>query len=305
MARTVKGTLTIEGQEIQITNPDKPLWPEVGITKAIYLQKLAAISPYLLRYCRGRLLTTIRYPHGVDGESFYQKNAPEPLPPFVSTYVHEGINYVMLNGLPELLWLGNLAALEFHPSLHLAGDVLPCEWMIDLDPSLPEEPRIMEATAIVGDVLHSLGIASVPKTSGATGVQIIVPIPEGITFDELRSVGQFVGQYVTEKHPKLFTIERLKKNRGDKIYFDYLQHYSGRTLAAPYTPRARRLATVSTPLSWEEVQRDVSPTDFHLLNIEQRLKERGDLLQALPPQPIGDIIRHLNAKGKPASKRKG
>ena len=81
MARTVKGTLTIEGQEIQITNPDKPLWPEVGITKAMYLQKLAAISPFLLRYCRGRLLTTIRYPHGVEGESFYQKNAPEPLPP--------------------------------------------------------------------------------------------------------------------------------------------------------------------------------------------------------------------------------
>lgn len=216
MARTVKGTLNIEGQEIQITNPDKPLWPEVGITKAMYLQKLAAISPFLLRYCQGRLLTTIRYPHGVQGESFYQKNAPEPLPPFVHTYVHENINYVLLNGLPELLWLGNLAALEFHPSLHLAGSDQPCEWMIDLDPTLPEEPRIMEATAIVGNVLNSLGLNSVPKTSGATGVQIIVPIPAGVTFDELRAVGQFVGQYVTEKFPKLFTIERLKKNRGDR-----------------------------------------------------------------------------------------
>ncbi|ANA79262.1 DNA polymerase domain-containing protein [Paenibacillus glucanolyticus] len=305
MARTVKGTLNIEGQEIQITNPDKPLWPEVGITKAMYLQKLAAISPFLLRYCQGRLLTTIRYPHGVQGESFYQKNAPEPLPPFVHTYVHENINYVLLNGLPELLWLGNLAALEFHPSLHLAGSDQPCEWMIDLDPTLPEEPRIMEATAIVGNVLNSLGLNSVPKTSGATGVQIIVPIPAGVTFDELRAVGQFVGQYVTEKFPKLFTIERLKKNRGDKIYFDYLQHYSGRTLAAPYTPRARKLATVSTPLTWEEVHRDVSPTEFHLLNIVERLQEKGDLLQALPPQPIENVIRHLTSQGKNASKRKG
>ncbi|OMF77468.1 non-homologous end-joining DNA ligase [Paenibacillus glucanolyticus] len=305
MARTVKGTLNIEGQEIQITNPDKPLWPEVGITKAMYLQKLAAISPFLLRYCQGRLLTTIRYPHGVQGESFYQKNAPEPLPPFVHTYVHENINYVLLNGLPELLWLGNLAALEFHPSLHLAGSDQPCEWMIDLDPTLPEEPRIMEATAIVGNVLNSLGLNSVPKTSGATGVQIIVPIPAGVTFNELRAVGQFVGQYVTEKFPKLFTIERLKKNRGDKIYFDYLQHYSGRTLAAPYTPRARKLATVSTPLTWEEVHRDVSPTEFHLLNIVERLQEKGDLLQALPPQPIENVIRHLTSQGKNASKRKG
>ncbi|MGG1879950.1 DNA polymerase domain-containing protein [Paenibacillus cisolokensis] len=305
MPRQVKGTLVIEGQEIQISNPDKPLWPEVGISKAMYLQKLAALSPFLLRYCRNRLLTTIRYPHGAGDESFYQKNAPEPTPDFVQTAVHENIRYVLLNGLPELLWLGNLAALEFHPSLHYAGSPLPCEWMIDLDPSLPEEPRIMEAASIVGDTLRSLGIKSVPKTSGATGVQIIVTIPEGVTFDELRSVGLFVGQYVTEKHPKLFTIERLKKHRGDKIYFDYLQHYSGRTLAAPYTPRARPLATVSTPLTWEEVKSNVSPTDFHLLNIEERLKEKGDLLQMLPPQPVQDIIRHLKTGTSRGSKRKG
>lgn len=298
MRKQIKGTLTIEGQEIQITNPDKPLWPEVGITKAMYLQKLAALSPYLLRYCRGRLLTTIRYPHGVPGEFFYQKNAPEPTPPFVKTAIHENINYVLLDGLPELLWLGNLAALEFHPSLHYADSTLPCEWMIDLDPSQPEEPRIMEAAAIVGSVLRSLGISSVPKTSGATGVQIIVPIPEGMTFDELRTIGQFVAQYVTEMHPKLFTIERLKKNRGDNIYFDYLQHYSGRTLAAPYTPRARPLATVSTPLTWEEVSQNVSPSDFHLLNIVERLQEKGDLLTLLPPQPLEPILRHLSSKRK-------
>ena len=296
MRKQVKGTLTIEGCEIQISNPDKPLWPEAGITKAMYLQKLAALSPFLLRYTRNRLLTTIRYPHGVPGEFFYQKNAPDPLPPFVQTAVHEGINYVLLNGLPELLWLGNLAALEFHPSLHYAGSSLPCEWMIDLDPTLTEEPRIMQAAAIVGDVLSSLGISSVPKTSGATGVQIIVPIREGITFDELRLIGQFVAQYVTEKHPALFTIERLKKHRGDKIYFDYLQHYRGKTLAAAYTPRARPLATVSTPLTWKEVSRDVSPKDFHLLNIEERLRKQGDLLSMLPPQPLEPVLKHLSAK---------
>lgn len=294
MRKQVKGTLTIEGHEIQITNPDKPLWPEVGITKAMYLQKLTALSPFLLRYTRNRLLTTIRYPHGVPGEFFYQKNAPEPLPPYVQTHIHENIHYVLLNGLPELLWLGNLAALEFHPSLHYAGDTLPCEWMIDLDPSQPDEPRIMQAAFIVGETLRSLGISSVPKTSGATGVQIIVPIPEGMTFDELRRLGQFVAEYVTQKHPKLFTIERLKKNRGNKIYFDYLQHYSGRTLAAPYTPRARPLATVSTPLTWDEVSQDVSPSDYHLLNIEERLREKGDLLAELPPQPLEPVLRHLN-----------
>ncbi|MRN51593.1 non-homologous end-joining DNA ligase [Paenibacillus monticola] len=294
MPAAIKGSITVNGQAIAITNPDKLLWPEMGITKEIYLQKLAALSPYLLRYCQNRLLTVIRYPHGVPGMSFYQKNAPEPLPPFVKTATQDNITYIMLQGLPELLWLGNLAALEFHPSLHYAGSELPCEWMIDLDPSREVEPRIMEATAIVGDVLRSLGLNSVPKTSGATGVQIIVPIHPGVTFDGLRRIGHFVGRFVTEKHPELFTLERLKKNRGDKIYFDYLQHYGGKTLAAPYTPRARPLATVSTPLLWMEVEQNVSPTDFHLLNIEERLSSKGDLIQKVPAQRVEDIISQLS-----------
>ncbi|GAB6988108.1 non-homologous end-joining DNA ligase [Paenibacillus pini] len=295
MPRTIHGTITVQGHSIPITNPDKPLWPEVGITKSMYLQKLAALAPYLLQYCRNRLLTTIRYPHGEGGTFFYQKNAPQPLPPYVSTSEHEGIHYVLLNGLPELLWLGNLAALEFHPSLHYAGSSLPCEWMIDLDPSMEVEPRIMEAAFIVGQVLKSLGLESVPKTSGATGVQIIVPIHKGITFDDLQRVGQFVGQYVTETRADLFTLERLKKNRGDKIYFDYLQHGEGKTLSAPYTPRARPLATVSTPLTWAEVEQGVSVTDYHLLNIVERLSQLGDLIASVPPQPIEQVIQHLNA----------
>ncbi len=293
MPATLKGTITIDGQEITVTNPEKPLWPEMGITKRIYLQKLAALSPYLLSYCRNRLLTVIRYPNGVPGMSFYQKNAPQPRPEYVKTAVQDGIEYIVLHGLPELLWLGNLAALEFHPSLHYAGSSLPCEWMIDLDPSLEVEPRIMEAAALVGDVLKSLGLSSVPKTSGATGVQIIVPVQQGITFEELRKTGHFIGRYVTEKRPDLFTLERLKKHRGDKIYFDYLQHYGGKTLAAPYTPRARPGATVSTPLLWEEVARNVSPLDYHLLNIEERLNRTGDLIAKVAPQPVGEIAAKL------------
>lgn len=293
MPASIKGTITVAGQTLAITNPDKLLWPEQGISKRMYLEKLAVLSPYLLRYCQRRLLTVIRYPHGVGGMSFYQKNAPDPLPAFVQTYTHDNINYIVLEGLPELLWLGNLAALEFHPSLHYIGSDLPCEWMIDLDPSREVEPRIMEAASIVGRVLSSLGLKSIPKTSGATGVQIIVPINRGVTFQELRSVGHFVGRFVTEKHPDLFTLERLKKQRGDKIYFDYLQHFGGKTLAAPYTPRARSLATVSTPLTWEEVEQDVTPTDFHLLNIEERLNSIGDLISKVPPQPVEGIIQQL------------
>ncbi|WP_315794843.1 non-homologous end-joining DNA ligase [Paenibacillus sp. BIC5C1] len=296
MAHTIKGTITINGMELTVTNPDKLLWPEAGVTKAVYLQKLAALAPYLLTYTRNRLLTTIRYPHGAGGEFFYQKNVPEPVPEFVRTEMHDGIRYVVMNDLPDLLWLGNLAALEFHPSLHAVGSHLPCEWMIDLDPSQEEEPRIMQAALIVGETLTSLGLRSVPKTSGATGVQIIVPIRQGVTFDELRDIGYFVGKYVTQKHPDLFTLERLKKDRGDRIYFDYLQHYGGKTLAAPYTPRAKPGGTVSTPLTWDEVRNNVSVKDYHLMNIVERLTKTGDLIAAVDPQPVELIIQHLKQK---------
>ncbi|MDQ0087401.1 bifunctional non-homologous end joining protein LigD [Paenibacillus anaericanus] len=293
MPRSIKGTITIEGEEVSVTNPDKLLWPEVGISKMIYLEKLTELSPYLLRYCHNRLLTTIRYPGGIHSKFFYQKNAPEPLPLYVKTILHENIRYVVMNNLPTLLWLGNLASIEFHPSLHFVGETLPCEWIIDLDPSVEDEPRIMEAALHVGEVLSSLGLSSVPKTSGATGVQIIVPVKYGVTFEQLRSIGHFVARYVTEKHPKLFTIERFKKDRGDKIYFDYLQHYAGKTLASPYTPRARVAASVSTPLTWEEVALDPHPAEFNLLNIGERLKVHGDLLQSVAPQSVELILKHL------------
>lgn len=296
MAHTIKGTITINGMELTVTNPDKLLWPEAGVTKAIYLQKLAALAPYLLRYTRNRLLTTIRYPHGAGEQFFYQKNAPEPVPEFVRTEMHDGIRYVVMDNLPDLLWLGNLAALEFHPSLHAVGSHLPCEWMIDLDPSQEEEPRIMQAALIVGETLTSLGLRSVPKTSGATGVQIIVPIHQGVTFNELRDIGYFVGKYVTQKHPDLFTLERLKKDRGDRIYFDYLQHYGGKTLAAPYTPRAKPGGTVSTPLTWDEVRNNVSVKDYHLMNIVERLTQTGDLIAAVEPQPVELVIQHLKQR---------
>lgn len=294
MPRSSDLTITAEGHHITITNPDKLLWPEMGITKSIYLEKLVMLSPYLLSRCQNRLLTTIRYPNGVHSKFFYQKNVPDPLPSFVHTAWDEEIHYVVLDSLATLLWLGNLACIEFHPSLHYIGEQLPCEWIIDLDPSVPEEPRIMEAALHVGQVLSSLGIKSIPKTSGATGVQIIVPIQYGITFDELRTLGHFIAQYTVEKYPQLFTIERLKKHRGTLIYFDYLQHYKGKTLASAYTPRANKAACVSTPLTWEEVKQNPLPSDFHLLNIADRLQQKGDLLLSVPQQDLKPIVGQLS-----------
>jgi len=282
-------------RELAISHPDKLIWPDAGITKLDYVRKLAALAPYLLPHSEGRYLTTIRYPEGIGGVSFYQKNCPQPRPEFVRTETEGEVRYVVLDSLPTLLWLGSLYSLEFHVSCEWIDGGLPDRWMLDIDPSVEVEPRIMEATAAVGELLASLGLNAVPKTSGATGVQLVMPIVRGPTFDDLRRFGKFVSEYLTAKHPQLFTVERLKKNRGTNIYLDYLQFYPGRTLVAPYSPRARPGAPVSTPLEWDEVRADVRPADFHLLNIEQRLKERGDLLAKLPPQPLGEVLRTMAA----------
>ena len=293
MATTARGTVRVEGHDIPISNPEKMLWPEKNITKVIFLEKLLGLAPYLLTYCRNRHLTTIRFPDGVQGKSFYQKNCPEPTPPFVRIAELDGIRYVNLDSAATLVWLGNLACLEFHPSFHYIGDTHPAEWVLDIDPSREHEPRLMHAVSLIGETLDKMNIRAVPKTSGATGVQIYVPIAKKYTFEQLRKIGHFFGSYMVRTHPELFTIERLKKNRGDLIYIDYLQHWYGKTLASPYTPRARKDATVSTPLEWSEVELNADPRDFHLLNMEERLRKKGDLIQAVPPQNLDHVLEIL------------
>ncbi len=282
--------------ELSLSHPDKTIWPEAGITKLKYVQLLAELAPFLLPYAKGRYLTTIRYPEGIRGVSFYQKNCPEPIPDYVRTAMNGSINYVVLDSVRTLLWMGSLYSLEFHVSSDEIDHPLPNTWMLDIDPSLDEEPRLMEATEHVLQALDSLGLSAVAKTSGATGVQVVMPIERGPDFDALRRFGKFLSEYLVARHPRLFTVERLKKDRGPMIYLDYLQHYAGKTLPAPYSPRARPMATLSTPLTRDEVRRDVKPTDFHLLNVPQRLRERGDPLAAAPVQSLAPVIDHLLGK---------
>lgn len=290
-----KTILKLGDYELNVTHPDKMIWPDMNITKLDYIQLLAKLGPYLLPHSTGRYLTTIRYPEGIAGTSFYQKNAPKPTPPFVRIAQDGTIHYVVLDSMETLVWLGSLYSLELHVSCEIIGDPLPDRWILDIDPSLEEEPRIMEAASLVGELLHSLGLDAVPKTSGATGVQVVMPIERGPTFDELRAFGKFVSEYLTVRNPKLFTVERFKKDRGTLIYLDYLQFHPGRTLAAPYTPRARPGAPVSTPLSWDEVARNPAPTDYNLLNIEQRLQERGELISQMKPQPLGRVLKSISS----------
>jgi bifunctional non-homologous end joining protein LigD len=144
-------------------------------------------------------------------------------------------------------------------------------------------------------ILDDLGLPSYPKTSGATGLQVFVPIARGYTFDETRSLTHFIGKYMAENYPEIVTVERLTKDRGDKVYFDYLQHGQGKTLSGPYTPRAVKSAAVSAPITWEELAAGITPDMFTVRTMPKRIQEKGDLFAPLsrPGVEIREILHFI------------
>ncbi len=270
----------VENAEIKISNPDKLLFPKAGITKWDFMLFCTRLAPFILPYCKKRLLTTIRFPDGVGQSSFYQKNAPSHRPEWVQTAREGEIEYILLNNTPTLVWLANLACLEFHVSFHTVNQSdYPTELVFDLDPSVDDFSRVVEVALLTRKVLQQMDLDGVIKTSGASGLQIYVPIEPHYRYEETRKVNQFIARYLAEQHPNLITLERMVKNRGDKVYFDYLQHWRNKTLIAPYSPRATPEATVSTPLTWEEVNDSLSPKQWTLKTVFDRLEKRGDLFE--------------------------
>lgn len=291
-------TVAVASKELTITNPTKPLWPEANVTKWDYIGYLMEVSSPFLAYTKDRLLTVIRYPHGIHDKHFYQKNIPEYAPDWIASSVWENTAYPLLNDAATLVWLANQAALEWHVSFHLAGDEIPTELVFDLDPSTPEFAPVAETAMLLKELLDDLQLPSVVKTSGASGLQIYIPIERRYTFEQTRQVGHFLATYLAEKRPDLITLERLVKNRGTKLYIDYLQPWRGKTLTAPYSTRARKEATVSTPLRWEEVPH-IHPTDFTVHTVPERLQKFGDLFAAVHDQKrasLDSILAFLKQK---------
>lgn len=290
--------IKIDDKEIPVSNPDKMLFPDVSLTKWDYVMHMARLAPFMLPYTKDRLLTVIRYPDGVEGKYFYQKNIPSHAPKWVQSKTEEDTDYILLQDTPTLVWLATQAALEYHTSFHLAESDIPEELVFDLDPPDEGFEAVTKVALLLRQALNSIGLMAIAKTSGATGIQVYVPIERRYSFAETRQVGQFLGKYLQEKNPRLITLERFKRDRGNKVYFDYLQHWHGKTLAAPYSPRARAVAPVSTPVLWTELERGIQPDDFHLLNIHGRLAKTGDLFQKVVDeqerQSLDDILNFIN-----------
>ena len=286
----------VDGYVLRIANPDKLLYPEESITKWDYVLACVRLAPYLLRYTSKRLLTVVRYPDGVHHSYFFQKNAPTPCPDWVNTKKVGGIEYIILDNLPTLVWLANLACLEFHTSFHYYGNERPTELVFDLDPSSSDFAKVVEVALETKKVLERLNLMSYVKTSGASGLQIYIPIKAGYTFEETRQVNFFIAKYLTERLPDLVTMNRRISERGEKVYFDYLQHWRKKTMIAPYSPRATKKATVSTPLTWQELAELSSPEVFTLKTIHERLTKKGDLFSPLlegPRMDLTEILRFL------------
>jgi bifunctional non-homologous end joining protein LigD len=282
--------LTVNQREVKLTNLDRVLWPDAGLTKQDLIRYYIEAAPYLLPHLSGRLLVVQRFPDGIDGEGFYQKNTPEGAPEWLKTHsvMHqEGkeTHYIIADSIEALVWLGNQACLELHPWLSsVSGLDLPDFAVFDLDPmenSTYED--VCRSALLIRELLDQQGLRCYPKLSGATGMQLYLPLKPLYSYAQARA---FVEQNCRRAHtllPEITTVERKIERRRGKLYLDYLQNVFGKTLAAVYSPRPLPGAPVSIPLEWTEVEAGFpGPGDFTITGVLPRLQEKGDLfLQAL------------------------
>lgn len=263
--------------DVKFTSPDKIIWKNPIINKEGYLAYLAQISSNMLPFLENKLLTTIRYPHGIPGESFFQKNNPDYAPDFINTVEQEGNNYIVCNDLSTLLWLGNQLAIEFHIPFQTFNSDLPNEIVFDLDPPNKDAFHLaIKAAKEMRQIFESFHIKSYPKVSGSKGIQIHLPIKSNsLSYDDTRIFTSFIANYLIEKYPEDFTIERFKKNRGNRLYIDYVQHAKGKTIICPYSARGKDEATVATPLYWDEVVDDLTMDTFTIPYVLNRLSKEA------------------------------
>ncbi|MFA7078607.1 MAG: non-homologous end-joining DNA ligase [Syntrophomonas sp.] len=278
-----KSSATIGGRELSLSNLDKIYWPRDGYTKGELIHYYAEIASYLLPYLHERPLVFTRYPDGIDGNSFYQKNAPEYLPDWIPTYHWQSQdktsnNLILAEETAALAWLANQAHLEIHPWLSRQNSILYPDFIVfDLDPyeGCPFQV-VVEIARLLKQLLDDMGLRTYLKTSGASGLHIFLPIINKYDYAQGRNWAGKLAGLVCQAMPDKATIERSVKDRGNRVYVDYMQNVVGKTLCSPYSVRPRDGAPVSTPLRWEELP-DISPRDFNIKTIFTRVERLGDL----------------------------
>ncbi|HBY58636.1 MAG TPA: DNA ligase D [Solibacterales bacterium] len=288
-------TRELGGRRLKFTNVDKVFYPDQGYTKRDLLNHYHAVAPLLLPHLKDRPLSLKRYPNGIREAFFFQKNTPGTYPSWLKTVAvpseHRGgepIHFVLANDLPSLLYLVNLGCIDQNPWMSRTGSIEHPDFaLVDLDPTegAPYDV-IVEAALLVRRRLEQVGLKGYPKTTGGDGLHIYVPLEPRYSFEQVRSFAELLFHLVFDENPELFTTPRsVAKRRKGRVYFDYLQISTGKTISAPYVPRAYDHAPVATPLSWDEVRPGLSPLDFTLANAIERFAAVGDLFRPVLDQP--------------------
>jgi bifunctional non-homologous end joining protein LigD len=298
-------TVEVEGKELRLTNLDKVLYPEVGFTKGEMVDYYAKVAPAIVPHLVGRAVTLRRFPEGVDDldSAFFEKRCPKHRPKWVkTTRVQAGpnagkIDFCVCDSLPTLIWMAQLAAIELHPSLSLGrAPKRPTVLAFDLDPGPPADIVDCSRVALrLREVLGQLELECFAKTSGSKGMQLYVPLNAKATYEETRPFAQALAQLIAKQTPDEVLANMGKKtDRSGKVLIDWYQNNERKTTVAVYSLRARERPTVSTPVTWEEVEAvagsgDGSSVVFEAGDVLERIEEHGDLFapvldleQALP-----------------------
>ena len=277
---------TIDGHKLIFTNTDKIFWPDEGYTKGDVINYYNAVYPHIIKYLKDRPESLLRMPNGIKSPGFFHKDAGGNAPSWIETLpiysesAEKDINYIICNDKATLLYLANLGCIEINPwNSRLKTIDKPDYLVLDLDPSEKNTfEQVIETANVIKDILDKAGAVSYPKTSGATGIHIYVPLGAKYTYDQGKDFAHMIATMAHEQITKFTSLERSLSKRGNnKIYIDFLQNRRGQTLSAAYSLRPKPGATVSTPLEWDEVKSGLLPTDFDIKNILARIKAKGDL----------------------------
>jgi bifunctional non-homologous end joining protein LigD len=290
MARTAAVEVEVEGRTLRLSNLDKVLYPAVGFTKGQVIDYYTRIAPVLLPHLKNHPLTLKRYPNGVDEKYFYEKQAPSHRPDWVKTVAvlarERTIDFTLANDLPTLVWLGNLADLELHTSLSLAKDIQrPTTLAFDLDPGPPATiVECAEVALLLRELFESWELESFAKTSGSKGMQLYVPLNTKVTYDDTKPFAKALAELLSKRHPDLVVSSQKKELRTGKVLVDWSQNDEHKTTVNVYSLRARERPTVSTPLTWAEVEKlckskDPDSAVFDSADVLKRVDKHGDLFE--------------------------
>jgi bifunctional non-homologous end joining protein LigD len=281
--------LAFGDRRVKLTNLNKLFWPELKITKRDLLQFYADVSSVLLPHIQDRAMVMKRYPNGAASEFFFMKRAPSPRPPWIEICsIEHGsgnvVDFPVIQDLPALLWVINLGCIDLNQWYARCDDVDRPDYLhFDLDPVPGAKfEQVRETALAVHATLASLKMPAFAKTTGSKGIHVYVPIVRGPTQKQVWTIAKEIARALESANPKLITAEyRIAKRPRGRVLVDYNQNAWGRTLASIYSPRPTPKATVSTPVTWKEIEQGISIDDFRIENVRSRIKKLGDLWKPL------------------------